>query len=415
MDRPGHRRHGHPDHPSGPALPGLHADRLDPGDRGADRLPARPDPPVRARRRVPGRRGRPTQAAARHPARAGCSAASRSSSWPRAAIRRCSPCSPSRSSPPGCRRSTSPPAASSVPRLVPPERLPVGHRPQPAQLPGRLDRRAGPGRGPHRDGRSGRRLPRRRPVVRRRVVGRAGHPPLPPLGREPPGLAAIREGLPSCAAAGRSSARSSSTSSRWSSPCRPPCSRCSPSTSSRSGRSGSACSPRRRRPGRSSARLFSGWVGRVVRVGRAVVAASSSGGWRSPRSGSATVARSSPRAVPRHLGIALLMLAIAGAADMCSAVLRSTIVQLEAPDSCVAGSSDPHPRRHRAGRGSATSNRRSWRRSSVPGRRSSLGGLPVLAASAVHRAAHARNWPRTSSIAAALATRRRRCPTRLLP
>ena len=50
--RPGRQRDRQPDHPDRPAVPGLRPDRLDPGDRGADALPAGPDPAVRARRRA---------------------------------------------------------------------------------------------------------------------------------------------------------------------------------------------------------------------------------------------------------------------------------------------------------------------------------------------------------------------------
>ena len=69
--------------------------------------------------------------------------------------------------------------------------------------------------------------------------------------------------------------------------------------------------------------LFSGWVGRVRRIGPGDRRwPSSPGAWRSPRSGWSPC-RSRWRS---------LFLALAGAADVFSAVFRSTLVQLETPD-----------------------------------------------------------------------------------
>jgi MFS family permease len=68
--------------------------------------------------------------------------------------------------------------------------------------------------------------------------------------------------------------------------------------------------------------LLSGWVGRVHRVGRAVIVAVAIWGAAILAFGLATFS----------FGIALLFLAIAGAADVLSAVFRSTIVLLETPD-----------------------------------------------------------------------------------
>ncbi len=67
---------------------------------------------------------------------------------------------------------------------------------------------------------------------------------------------------------------------------------------------------------------FSGWVGRVRRPGRGVVAAVA--GW-----GAAIVAFG---LLTASFPLALLCLALAGAADVVSAVLRSSIVQLTTPD-----------------------------------------------------------------------------------
>ena len=68
--------------------------------------------------------------------------------------------------------------------------------------------------------------------------------------------------------------------------------------------------------------LFSGWVRHVHGVGRAVLAAVAAWGLAITAFGLVTVS----------FPLALLFLAIAGAADMFSAVFRSTIVQLDTPD-----------------------------------------------------------------------------------
>jgi MFS family permease len=68
--------------------------------------------------------------------------------------------------------------------------------------------------------------------------------------------------------------------------------------------------------------LFSGWVRHVHGVGRAVLAAVAAWGLAITAFGLVTVA----------FPLALLFLAIAGAADMFSAIFRSTIVQLDTPD-----------------------------------------------------------------------------------
>ncbi len=73
--------------------------------------------------------------------------------------------------------------------------------------------------------------------------------------------------------------------------------------------------------------LFSGWVSNVVRVGRAVVL--SVIGWGVAITGfGITTFLVGPWAFP----LALLLLALAGAADMLSAIFRATIVQLGTPD-----------------------------------------------------------------------------------
>ena len=70
--------------------------------------------------------------------------------------------------------------------------------------------------------------------------------------------------------------------------------------------------------------LLSGWLGRVRRPGRAVIVAVAVWGAAIVAFGLSTIA------LP--MGFALLFLAIAGAADVFSAVLRATIVQLSTPD-----------------------------------------------------------------------------------
>jgi Transmembrane secretion effector len=68
--------------------------------------------------------------------------------------------------------------------------------------------------------------------------------------------------------------------------------------------------------------LAGGWVGRVRRRGLAVI-------WAVVGWGAAIAAFG---LVGRHLGLALAFLAIAGAADVISAIFRSTILQLSVPD-----------------------------------------------------------------------------------
>src|SRR5207253_7877798 len=67
--------------------------------------------------------------------------------------------------------------------------------------------------------------------------------------------------------------------------------------------------------------LFSGWVGRVRRQGLAVVVAVIAWG----------LAIAAFGVVP-WLSLALVLLAVAGAADVVSAVFRNTILQLSVPD-----------------------------------------------------------------------------------
>jgi MFS family permease len=74
--------------------------------------------------------------------------------------------------------------------------------------------------------------------------------------------------------------------------------------------------------GALAAVLFTGWTGRIRRPGRAVIAAVA--GW-----GFAIIAFG---LVTEVFALALLCLAFAGAADLVSAVLRSSIAQLETPD-----------------------------------------------------------------------------------
>jgi hypothetical protein len=71
-----------------------------------------------------------------------------------------------------------------------------------------------------------------------------------------------------------------------------------------------------------AAALTGGWLTRVRRQGRAVVGAVMAWGLAMAGFGMMT----------RHFPLALLLLAVAGAADMVSAVLRNTILQLAVPD-----------------------------------------------------------------------------------
>jgi MFS family permease len=68
--------------------------------------------------------------------------------------------------------------------------------------------------------------------------------------------------------------------------------------------------------------LFTGWVGRARRPGRAIIWSVAAWGLAITAFGLAT----------ETFALALLFLAIAGAADLFSAVLRSAVVQLETPD-----------------------------------------------------------------------------------
>ena len=92
-------------------------------------------------------------------------------------------------------------------------------------------------------------------------------------------------------------------------------------------RASSACSTRRRRRGRSR-RAASGWIGHVRRQGVAVALAIVVWGMAIAIFGFATA-----------LWLALVMLAIAGAADNISAILRSTILFASTPTTCAAACS----------------------------------------------------------------------------
>ncbi|HET7168677.1 MAG TPA: MFS transporter [Candidatus Limnocylindrales bacterium] len=81
------------------------------------------------------------------------------------------------------------------------------------------------------------------------------------------------------------------------------------------------------------AAIFSGWVGRVVRIGRAVFGCVIAWGLTMAAFGAATVVQELVVTPSTAIfAVALAMLALAGAADMLSAVFRNTIVQLGAPD-----------------------------------------------------------------------------------
>jgi MFS family permease len=79
--------------------------------------------------------------------------------------------------------------------------------------------------------------------------------------------------------------------------------------------------------------ILSGWVSRVRRIGRAVVVFVAIWGLAMSAFGLTTLATAhGVGAVAWTFPVALAMLAIAGAADVFSAVFRSTIFQLETPD-----------------------------------------------------------------------------------
>ncbi len=79
--------------------------------------------------------------------------------------------------------------------------------------------------------------------------------------------------------------------------------------------------------------VFSGWVVRVERVGRAVVLAVTSWGLAIASFGAVTVLQGQSGQLSLVLfGLALVALAVAGASDMLSAVFRNTIIQLSSPD-----------------------------------------------------------------------------------
>ena len=213
--RPGRQRDRQPDHPDRAAVPGLRPDRIDPGHRRADALPAHPDPAVRARGRFPGRCGRPAATPARD---AGRSGRLQPRPGPARADRRAARGRAVRGRVRRRRAVGGRPAGPLVgdPAARPARAPAVGHRAQPAQLPARLDRRAGHRRHPHRDDRDRRGVHGRPPVVHGVVRGAAGHPSAaadrsrrPPRARGHP-----RRACASRDPAGRSWARSSSTSTR---------------------------------------------------------------------------------------------------------------------------------------------------------------------------------------------------------
>jgi MFS family permease len=81
------------------------------------------------------------------------------------------------------------------------------------------------------------------------------------------------------------------------------------------------------------AAVLSGWVGRVERVGRAVVLAVIGWGFAMTGFGALTVAQDASTVPSVALFVAALaMLAVAGGSDMLSAVFRNTMLQLATPD-----------------------------------------------------------------------------------
>ena len=272
------------------------------------------------------RRRRPAPAADGRPRPAWRRAASRWSSW------RCS------GSPPiaalfavafvaaGLARSTSRRARRPIPRLVPAGAAAGGDRAQPAQLPDGLDRRAGDRRDPHRDGRAGRRLRRRRRLVPR-VARRARSRSRRSRRSAPsPGPGSPRSARASRFARQRRAILGSFVIDLNAMIFGMPTSlfpvlaldvfQTGPAglRAAGGGAGGRA---------RSSGALFSGWV--------VLGPADGSGDRRSPSScwGLAITAFG---LVTVSFPLALVFLALAGAADVFSAVFRSTLVQLETPD-----------------------------------------------------------------------------------
>ena len=182
---------------------------------------------------------------------------------------------------------------------------------------------------------------------------------------------------PTCGRAARSSPRSSSTSSPWSSPCRRRCSRSSPSTCSRSGRSGWGCWRRRRPPARSSGAVFSGWVNRVERVGRAVVGSVVVWGTAITRVRGHGPARDAGRVRGRPAGDG----GGRGGGHGLGRVPQHDRPARDARPAARPRHVDPLARGHAPGRASATSSRRCWRPSSGRGWRSWPAGCCAWAGS----------------------------------
>ena len=149
--------------------------------------------------------------------------------------------------------------------------------------------------------------------------------PDPAGARASPGRASARSsrGSGSPPASARCSPRSSSTSTRWSSGRRGRCSRHSPSTCSWSGPAGVGFMASAAGVGALVAALLSGWTGGVKRPGRAVLIAVAVWGLGIIAFGLATFS----------FPLALLFLAIASGADVISAVLRGEMLQVLTPDS----------------------------------------------------------------------------------
>ena len=155
------------------------------------------------------------------------------------------------------------------------------------------------------------------------VAAAAARRPGTPGGRRRAARAGARRsrGCGSSGGPSRCSARTSSTSTRWCSACPGRCSRRWRRPSSAAGRPPWGCSTRRRGPGALLGALTSGWVGRVRRQGLAVICAVLV--WGAAIAGFG---------VARWLPLALVLLAVAGWADVLSAVFRNTIIQFAGPD-----------------------------------------------------------------------------------
>ena len=338
--RPGRQRDRQPDHPDRAAVPGVRPDRLDAGDRGADALPADPDPAVRAGCRLAGRCRRSAAPAPADPGRARCVQPVPRAPRPVAGRRRCRRSSRSRSSQPVSVAVDQPARSSSIPRLVPPERLPAAIALN--QLNFQMASIVGPAIG----------------GILIATVGLAGAYAVDLASFVASFLALLLDPAAAAARGGdpARARRRSAPGLRFARQRRAilgsfvidlnamifgmptslfPVLALDVFETGPAGLGLMAAAPA---AGAFLGALFSGWVSSVQRTGPGDPRSRSpAGDWPSPRSGWSPC-RSRWRSC---------CLALAGAADVFSAVFRSTLVQLETPDEPARPRHvDPHPRRH---------------------------------------------------------------------